>query len=57
MDKYQNKGYDDRNDYLQSLAEDYGVDESIVFALADVLGPNEDFDALVTNLEDYADYF
>lgn len=51
-DIYQTNGYDDREDYLAHLAEDHGVDLDTVKALADLLGPNEDFDGLVTQLED-----
>lgn len=51
-DIYQMNGYKDRNDYLRQLAEDYGVDLDTVYALADLLGPNEDFDGLVSQLED-----
>jgi hypothetical protein len=50
---YTDNGYENREDYLRSLAEDFGIDESIVFAVADLLGPNEDFDGLITMLEDY----
>lgn len=42
----------DRREYLEDLADEYGVDEDIVFMLADVLGPNEDYDGLITELED-----
>ena len=42
----------DRVDYLKELAEDFGVDEEAVFALASVLGETEDYDGLVTTLED-----
>lgn len=38
--------------YLRELADEYGVPENIVFALAEVLGPSEDRDGLVTELED-----
>ena len=38
--------------YLKSLAFEYGVSESTVFAIADILGPNEDYDGLITTLED-----
>jgi len=55
-DIYQMNGYKDRNDYLRQLAEDYGVDLDTVYALADLLGPDEDFDGLVTQLEDLAAY-
>lgn len=51
-DIYQANGYNDREDYLSGLAEDYGVDLDTVKALADLLGPNEDFDGLVSQLED-----
>lgn len=49
---YQEEGYIDRDDYIESLAMDFGLNKDIVWALADVLGPNEDFDGLVTELED-----
>ncbi len=51
-DVYQENGYDDRDDYLCSLAEDYGIPLDAVIAIAEVLGPEEDFDGLVINLED-----
>lgn len=49
---YRANGYNDREDYLSCMAEDYGVDLETVEALADMLGPNEDFDGLVSALED-----
>ena len=54
MDKniYQENGYEDRDDYLTCLAEDYGVSIEDVFSLAEMLGENEDFDGLVSALED-----
>lgn len=55
MTIYQEKGYTSRRDYLENLAEDIGVDVKTVFTLADLLGPNEDFDGLMTSLEDYAE--
>ncbi len=54
-DIYREYGYDDHDDYLRSLADDYGVPEEAVQALADILGPDEDFDGLVSSLEDAAD--
>ena len=51
-DVYQENGYDDRDDYLRSLADDYGIPLDAVMAVAEVLGPEEDFDGLVSNLED-----
>lgn len=52
---YVENGYESRDHYLKTLAEDNGVPLSIVRAAADLLGPNEDFDGLVTTIEDYAD--
>ena len=54
MSIYTDRGYVDRRDYLNCLAEDDGVDLASVYALADLLGPNEDFDGLVTMVEDLA---
>jgi hypothetical protein len=51
---YVEEGYKDRADYLRNLAWDNDVDEDVVFALADVLGEGEDFDGLVTSIEDIA---
>lgn len=50
---YQDNGFENRQDYLESLAEDFGIDIEIVESLADLLGESEDFDGLVTSLEDY----
>jgi len=44
-----------RSDYLASLAVDYGIDLATVTMMADLLGPSEDFDGLVSALDDYAD--
>jgi len=49
---YQMNGYDDRDDYLAQMADEYGVDEETVIALAEMLGPDEDFDGLVSALKD-----
>ena len=42
----------ERKERLQELAEEFGVNEEMVFALASVLGESEDYDGLVTALED-----
>ena len=51
-DVYKQHGYKSREDYLSSLAEEYGVAKIVVYSLADILGPNEDFDGLINALED-----
>jgi len=48
---YQSKGYDDREDYLNSLRDTYGSDA--VNAFISFMPPSEDFDGLVSDLEDY----
>ena len=53
MSIYTDEGYESRRDYLTSLASDFGIDTEIVFSIAGMLGSNEDFDGLVTELEDY----
>ena len=49
---YRENGYADRGDYLNRLSEDYGVSIEDVYSLAEMLGENEDFDGLVSTLED-----
>lgn len=53
-DPYRAAGYEGRADYLASLADDLEVDLDTVLMAADMLGPSEDFDGLVTALEDAA---
>jgi hypothetical protein len=52
MSIYKENGYASRRDYLDSLAQDFGLDEQVVYELASILGSTEDFDGLVTALED-----
>lgn len=44
-----------RKEYLTGLAEDYGIARTDVFMIADLLGESEDYDGLVSMLEDLAD--
>ena len=53
LDRYQADGAIDRFGYLENLAADHGVTFETILTLVDVLGPDEDFDGLVTTLEDY----
>lgn len=50
-------GYENRKDYLNNLADEFGVPRKVVYSMASILGSNEDFDGLVTELEDCADMF
>lgn len=49
MSIYTDNGFVDRDDYLDSLREEYG---NAVDLLISVLPPSEDFDGLITSLED-----
>lgn len=52
MSIYEENGCASRREYLDAMAEDYGQDRQTVYLLADLLGPNEDFDGLISNLEE-----
>ena len=52
MSIYTDNGFTDRDQYLDSLREDYG---EAVDILTSVLPASEDFDGLLTALEDMAD--
>ena len=55
MNVYKENGYKDRKDYLKSLAEDFDMDYKDVVMLATTLGEEEDFDGLITSLEDHCE--
>ena len=52
MSVYTENGYANRQDYLNELREEYG---ELVNILTSVLPSSEDFDGLVTALEDAMD--
>lgn len=52
MSIYTENGYKSRRDYLESLADDFGLDLETVLMAASLLGPSEDFDGLVCALDD-----
>lgn len=45
MNIYEEHGYIDRDDYLAALAEEHG---DHVYDVAELLGPSEDFDGLLS---------
>ena len=55
MTIYQEQGYKNRRDYLDNLADDFGVDRDTVYMLASMLGEPEDFDGLVCAVEGAAE--
>ncbi len=50
---YADHGYDNRYGYLKGLAEEYDIPLETVRELANLLGPKEDFDGLISSLEDF----
>ena len=52
MSIYTENGFANRKAYLDDLADNFGVSKDTVYMVADLLGPNEDFDGLVCELED-----
>lgn len=48
---YQQNGFADRKAYLESLCSEYP--REMVYGAASILGPSEDFDGLISTLEDY----
>jgi len=50
MSIYIDNGFANRNDYLNSLREEYG---EAVDLLISILPASEDFDGLITSLEDF----
>lgn len=51
--RYLEHGYKNRPEYLQHLAATYNIDFEIVRSIAFSLGADEDFDGLITCLENY----
>ena len=43
--------------YLKELAENYDEPFDVFYALGELLGESEDYDALVTTLEDFDGFF
>lgn len=56
-DVYKNNGYASRSHYLECLSDTYNVPLDTVEALADLLGEVEDYDGLVTALQDIEETF
>lgn len=54
MSAYTKNGFKNRHEYLANLAGEYGLDLNSVVTLAEVLGPDEDFDGLLFAIEDYS---
>lgn len=51
---YERKGYCDRAEYLEDVADTYGLDLFTVQTVASMLGRSEDFDGLLSECADIA---
>ena len=49
---YEEYGCETRKEYLQYLSDEYAIDLYVVKEIAELLGENEDFDGLVSSLEE-----
>jgi hypothetical protein len=54
---YVQNGFKDRQHYLNSLSYEYGIDMYSLSCIADMLGENEDFDGLISSLNDFGNVF
>jgi hypothetical protein len=52
LDRYREEGAESRYEYLVDLADYNDIPLKAVLTLIDVLGPDEDFDGLVSMAED-----
>ena len=55
LDRYLEDGFNSRSEYINYLKSEYGALQ--VNALLTVLPPSEDFDGLITELEDNSSLF
>ena len=53
MSIYQTKGFANRTEYLNNVALDLNIPQENVFSMAEMLGEEEDFDGLISTLENY----
>ena len=53
---YIENGFENRKEYLHFVAEEYGVDWSTVYAVANALGSGEDFDGLISSIQDMGEF-
>lgn len=54
---YELNGFENRNEYLEYLADEFGLDIDIVYNTANMLGESEDFDGLVSMLSDIEAFY
>jgi len=49
---YEANGFKNRKEYLESLADEYGVSLETVYCISFLYGDSEDFDGLISALND-----
>jgi len=54
MTIYQVKGFKNRIHYIKELALEHGIPVSSVIEVANLLGKDEDFDGLVSMVQEYS---
>lgn len=54
LSRYQEDGHIDRYGYLRSLVEEHAISWDTMLAVLAFMPPTEDFDGLVTTLEDFS---
>jgi hypothetical protein len=50
---YKDNGYKSRTEYLKSLAEEFNISVSEVKMISELIGKEEDFDGLVSEIQLY----
>lgn len=53
MSVYKDNGYKSRTEYLKSLAEEFSIPLSEVKMISELIGKEEDFDGLVSEIQLY----
>lgn len=57
MSIYQSEGFENRKEYLNHLSEEYDIPKDVVYTIASMLGSSEDFDGLISALDDYCEQY
>ena len=51
---YTENGYKNREQYFESLSEEYNVSLEVIIEMAEFMGQSEDFDGLVNMIKDFS---
>lgn len=53
MSIYTDNGFANRREYFDSLSREFEIGTDMISTFADLLGPDEDFDGLVSQIQEY----